>query len=308
MRISPAEAITRLKKGEVVALPTETVYGLAASIKCLEAVEEIFELKKRPLNNPLIVHLASVAQLSEFVLSLPPGFTTLSQHFWPGPLTMILPIELSKISSKICAGLSTAAFRIPCHSATLHIIEEVGPLVMPSANVSGSPSSTKAEHVENDFGVLFPVVDGGSCIQGVESTIIHYSESKWHIARLGAIPAEELASNLGYEPKSFKSSSAPICPGQLYRHYAPKAKLHLCDRHENCCNVVIGFSNRTYPHASRLFFLGKDSSAEEAAEALYNVLRQLDLEGIKEAWVDMDFPKEYLWITIAERLCKAALH
>lgn len=307
MRISPIEAIECLRQGHVVALPTETVYGLAASIKCLEGIEKIFEVKNRPLNNPLIVHVANINQISNFAPHFPQAFIKLAQKFWPGPLTLILPIDISTISPRICAGLSTAAFRVPSHPITLQIIEEVGPLVMPSANLSGSPSSTKANHVENDFGVHFPVVDGGTCEQGVESTILHYADSQWHIGRLGAIPAQAFEEILGYVPLQSKKPSSPICPGQMYRHYSPKAKLHLCDRQEECRNTVIGFSNRSYLNADRVLSLGRDSSPEQAAEALYRILRQLDEQGIEEAWVDMDFPKEHLWVTIAERLCKAAL-
>jgi len=310
MQISLSKAYQLLMSGQVVAVPTETVYGLAASIERPAAIDQIFTLKGRPSNNPLIIHIAKTEQILAYTHSFPKDFMNLAKTFWPGPLTMILPIDPASVPVRACAGLPTAAFRIPHHSLTLALLEWVGPLVMPSANLSGKPSATRREHVEADFGKEFPVVDGGVCGHGVESTIIHYSEKCWQIARLGAIPAEAFESVLGYIPEKVNGDRGthPICPGQLYRHYAPKARLNLCSDWEQCQGIVLGFSERHYTKARRVLTMGTISCPEQVAESLYALLRQLDVEGIEEACVDLDFPRNGLWATIAERLSKAALH
>ncbi|MBA2369859.1 MAG: threonylcarbamoyl-AMP synthase [Candidatus Protochlamydia sp.] len=305
MRISVPSAIAQLKGGRVVALPTETVYGLAASLSQPKAIEEIFKLKGRPLGNPLIIHVSSLSDIEYYARKIPPRFNELALAFWPGPLTLIVPIQPDLVPPLVRAHLPTAGFRMPRHPMTLEVIEASGPLVMPSANLSGKPSATSYEHVETDFGKNFPVLDGGSCSQGLESTILYYEESRWMIGRLGAIAAEEFESILGYVPALFKAEK-PICPGQFFRHYAPKAKLFLGDRSKlNEVSFVLGFTERHYPPDKKVLFMGSIFKAEEVAEHLYQVLRQLDVEGASEAWVDMDFPREGLWMTVEERLVKA---
>lgn len=306
MRISFGDACQRLLNGEVIAVPTETVYGLAASLKHPTAIDRIFAIKGRPSNNPLIIHVANASDVTFYASKLPNGFEALAESFWPGPLTIVVPVDTNIISSNIRAGLPTAAFRIPGNPLCRQLIQEVGPIVMPSANLSGKPSATQAIHVESDFGIDFPVLDGGACQHGLESTILYYTDDRWQIIRLGAISAEAFKPILGYLPEfaSHKDEKMPICPGQLYRHYAPKAKLLLTATPES--NVIIGFSDRQYPSTAKVFLLGPLSNPEKIAENLYAILRQLDLEEIETAWVDMDFPKSGLWLTIAERLRKAA--
>lgn len=308
MRITLAEAASHLKHGDVVAVPTETVYGLAASLNEPSAIQKIYSLKNRPANNPLIIHVASASMVSEYAQVLPPGFTELAQEFWPGPLTLVLPAISNKIPYIATAGLSTAAFRVPEHSLTLKLLELTGPLVMPSANLSGKPSATTAEHVENDFGVDFPVVDGGPCSCGLESTILFWNGSTWVVARLGAIEPDAFAKGLGYMPEvSIKGSQVPICPGQMYRHYAPKASLGLVHTiPDDGGEAVVGFSDRRYSSKRKLYSLGSSQEPLEAAQRLYSVLRQLDLDGVGAAIVDIDFPENGLWLTLKERLEKAA--
>src|SRR5262245_4612508 len=142
MHISLEEAASALKSGLVVAVPTETVYGLAASIDFPDAIEDIFRLKGRPSNNPLIVHVASAKEIAFYVTQQPPQFLKLASAFWPGPLTVVLPVDQVRIPSVARAGLPTAAFRVPNHPLTRELLEITGPLVMPSANLSGKPSAT----------------------------------------------------------------------------------------------------------------------------------------------------------------------
>lgn len=316
MKVSLEEAALSLNSGRVVAVPTETVYGLAASLAHPEAISEIFSIKGRPSNNPLIVHLASWKEIIRFSRELPPHFASLAEAFWPGPLTLILPVIQEAVSSIARAGLATAGFRVPDHELTRELLRETGPLVMPSANLSGKPSATSTVHVEEDFGKDFPVLDGGECVKGVESTILCWDLSAWVVIRLGALVPEDFFPVLGYVPivkdRKGGDQAAPLCPGQIYRHYSPKAKLLLSGKiqHEAAGNkdelVIVGFADRHYPVNSRLFSMGNSYDPDAAAHDLYAVLRKLDAEYIEQALVDMDFPKEGLWMTLRERLHKAA--
>jgi len=310
MHVSLSEAVALLKSGKVVAVPTETVYGLAACLNCPEAIAKIFSLKGRPENNPLIVHMASPEKIKDYVSFLPPAFELLSKAFWPGPLTLVLSAIEDTIPEIARAGLPTVAFRIPSHPVARQLLEQTGPLVMPSANLSGKPSATCAEHVEVDFGIDLPVLDGGACHKGLESTILYWKANEWIIVRLGALAPEDFGSVLGYTPKVVvkrEEAEAPLCPGQLYRHYAPKAQLVLTTViSSDGKDVIIGFSDRKYPGGCRVFSLGDSSVPEQAAQRLYAVLRQLDLEGIDKAIVDINIPNTGLWLTLKERLLKAA--
>ena len=245
------EAVERLKSGGVVAIPTETVYGLAAEVTNLQAIQEIFFLKHRPSDNPLIVHISSLKQLSEISKPLTELELSIINKFWPGPLTLILPRK-KKVLDAVTAGLETVAVRMPHHSLCLDLIQRTGPLVAPSANLSGTPSPTKKEHVQNDFGPSFPILDGGACSIGLESTVIscrtsHLSTTRKNVSansktpshsdiiiyRPGAISEKQL-SEFGtveyYSASQAEQDSAgsiPILPspGLKYRHYAPKARV-----------------------------------------------------------------------------------
>lgn len=305
MRIDLSEAVRHLQEGKVIAIPTETVYGLAARYDAPAAIEEIFSLKKRPPLNPLIIHLSRAAQVFSFTSTLPPGFLELAAHFWPGSMTLVVPVDTSTILPQIRAGLPTQAFRIPDHPLTRALLDQTGPLVAPSANLSGKPSAVCPEHVESDFGLDFPVLDGGICSKGVESTILIWDGEKWVLGRLGALPAPCFESILGYIPQEMGREKTPLCPGQLFRHYAPKATLHL-GGDLAMVKTLIGFTDRIYPKDVRVLYWGKSTSPEEVLHNLYTLLRRLDEEGIEEATIDMQFPQEGLWITLLERLKKAA--
>jgi len=311
MKISVEDAISLLKGGLIVALPTETVYGLAASILFPKAISKIFDLKGRPQDNPLIVHIGSTDDISLYAKTLPPSFNALAEAFWPGPLTLVIPVKEDSIPAIARAGLPTAGFRIPDQDQTREVLNATGPLVMPSANISGKPSATSAQHVEEDFGTGFSVLDGGECDKGVESTILCWDNSQWTVVRLGALAPDAFMTVLGYVPKiqelSKDKTARPLCPGQLYRHYSPKAKLILTEKIEADCNMaIVGFADKNYPKKCRLFSLGNSHNPEEAAHSLYAILRSLDMENIACACVDMNFPNEGLWLTLRERLQKAA--
>lgn len=308
MRISLQTAADLLNSGQIVAVPTETVYGLAASLHHPEAIRAIFTRKGRPSQNPLIVHLSDISQVKEFVQNVPASFYALASALWPGPVTFVLPILPETIPSEARAGLPTAAFRIPSHPLILDLIRRTGPLLMPSANLSGRPSATLPEHIESDFGLDLPILDGGPAKKGVESTVLREQKGVWEIIRLGAMEPSQFEPLLGYIPAIVqpKKGEAPACPGQLFRHYAPSACLKpVTTFHSDTQGAIVGFSDRAYPQGCQLFSLGSSDAPEKVAENLYGVLRRLDREGIREAWIDMRLPSGGLWLTIAERLSKA---
>lgn len=312
MQISQKEAVERLIEGKLVALPTETVYGLAARFDDLAAVEQIFKVKGRPKVNPLIIHIDEEYDLDTLVQGYPEGAFELMHTFWPGPLTLLLPVKEGAVLPLVNAGLPQIALRCPLLELTRSIIRQTGPLVMPSANLSGRPSSTTAEHVERDFGDQIPVLNGGSCNHGMESTVVAYSQGRWHIARQGAITSEQLADALSDLFESgrqleYRQEQPPICPGQLLRHYSPKAQLILCKEPENIPqnSCVVGFEGSVYPPGCRLYSLGS-GKAIEAARLLYAALRSLDDAGAAYAYVDMSFEDAGLWRVVRERLERAS--
>lgn len=309
MFISIEKAEKLLKSGEVIAVPTETVYGLAASIEHPSAIKQIYRLKDRPSSNPLIVHLSQLTEIDKYVMELPEGFASLAEAFWPGPLTLVLPANTNSVPEIVRAGLQTAAFRVPQHSLARQLIGLTGPLVMPSANLSGTPSATLIEHIEKDFGKDFPVLEGASCALGVESTILIQWQGQWQIIRQGALAPGDFEEVLGYQPpvRGPESYTAPLCPGQFFRHYAPKAKLILRKEFSMAHGeIILGFSDKKYPEGNRIIHLGISSNPSEIAEKLYKTLRSLDENHISTALVDIDLPKTGLYLTILERLYKAA--
>jgi L-threonylcarbamoyladenylate synthase len=303
MRISVEKTVALLRHDEVVAVPTETVYGLAASLYSEQAVDKIYALKGRPQHNPLIIHVKDSQECLPFLLALPASFNLLTSLFWPGPLTLVLPVKEESIPAPVRSSLPRAAFRAPSHPLLHEVLQSISPLVAPSANISGKPSATHPSHIERDFGEHFPILDGGISHHGLESTILIYNEERWHIGRYGALPKEQLEKVLGYSLEAL-ASNTPLCPGQLFRHYAPSTKLILSTSPHG--PYVVGFEDRSYPNLKKLFSLGSSCAPEQAAGCLYNTLRQLDLENILEAMCDISMPENGLWLTILERLNRAA--
>jgi L-threonylcarbamoyladenylate synthase len=305
MRVDLQTTVSLLQSSQIVAIPTETVYGLAASIYHPDAIEKIFKIKKRPVSNPLIVHASNLKQLS-FIDQNLPCFASLHHHFWPGPLTLVVPVQGS-INKQITANSDRVAIRLPAHPLTKELLEMTGPLVAPSANLSGKPSPTRAQHVLDDYQDQIAVLDGGECSKGVESTILIWNSDKfcWCLGRLGAIEPEAFSSILGYLPVFDDSKVA--CPGQHWRHYAPLAKLNTLNSHqekEKILGAVIGFEERKYK-ANLVLYLGSIQQPEACLMKLYHTLRQLDQLHVETAWIDMDFPKVGLWQTLKERLDRA---
>jgi L-threonylcarbamoyladenylate synthase len=226
------EAAHELVSQQVVAFPTETVYGLGGDATSDLAIERIFGAKGRPADNPLIVHIAERAQLKDYVKEIPPLADKLMSAFWPGPLTIVFKHN-GNLSKRVTAGLSTVAVRMPDHPVALALIKAAGiPLAAPSANRSGRPSPTLASHVYEDLnGKIRGIIDGGATGLGLESTVIECAEEKVRILRPGAITKEDLAAVCGQVFTDFalkqEEDEAPASPGMKYVHYAPHAPLTL---------------------------------------------------------------------------------
>ncbi|MEY8445522.1 L-threonylcarbamoyladenylate synthase [Enterococcus ratti] len=224
-----SEAAQALKNGQLIAFPTETVYGLGANALLPEAVAQVFSVKDRPQDNPLIVHVSSFEQVKSYVDNFHPLTEKIVKNFWPGPLTLIFKIKKGGLPAIVTGGLSTAAFRMPDNKKTLQVIKLAKvPIVGPSANTSGKPSPTTAEHVYHDLqGKITGIIDDGATRIGIESTVIDLSDpmSEPMILRPGAVTKEQLEAAIGgkvtIDQHLIQSSETPKSPGMKYRHYSP---------------------------------------------------------------------------------------
>lgn len=296
MRISILKAKELLLQGQVVAIPTDTVYGLAASLKHDRAIEALFDLKGRPKSNPMVVQVGNEKQVLPFLERKPEGFDDLAKKFWPGMLTVVCEVKALEIQEIVRAGLETAAFRVPGHTMTLELLDLCGPLAVPSANHSGKAPATCAQEVERDFGSDFPVLDGGVCQAGIESTIVSYDKDFWKVLRQGAVLPEDLASVLGYVPLLQEKKKGKTLSSGLYLHLSHKV-------YDASIPHVLGFIDRNYPTA-KVTSLGSLQDPEGVAQRLYPALRELTEKGVSQVWVDMDFPREGILATVAARLEK----
>lgn len=228
------EAAELLQMGMLVAFPTETVYGLGADATNVAAVSQVYEAKGRPSDNPLIVHVADVDTVRHYAQPLSDKVEALIKTFWPGPLTIILPLKPDALSKTVTGGLDTAAFRMPANQTTLNLIKAAGvPLVGPSANTSGKPSPTEAMHVFSDLrGKIAGIVDDGPTKFGVESTVIDMSTDTPTILRPGAVTVAELEAVIGpvkADHHHVGEGETPKAPGMKYKHYAPAAQVEIVD-------------------------------------------------------------------------------
>lgn len=228
------QVVDFLKKGQLVAIPTETVYGLAADVMQEEAVAQIFSVKGRPADNPLIAHISSMEQLGRLVHNPSGQALLLASRFWPGPLTLLFE-RRNDVPSIVSAHLATIAVRMPSHPCAHQIIEALGsPVAAPSANRSGLPSPTSAQDVLDDFeGQISAVVDGGPCPIGIESTVVGWIDGQPTLFRPGAVTREAIENALGIKLGSPANEAKPLSPGMKYRHYAPRARLTLVDSEED---------------------------------------------------------------------------
>ncbi len=292
-----------IKTGGLVAIPTETVYGLGANGLDPEAVAKIFLAKGRPQDNPLILHLANAEDMDNYCHSIPQAAYTLAEKFWPGPLTLVLPAK-DCVPKCTTAGLPTVAVRCPDNEVTRRIIRLSGvPIAAPSANISGKPSTTTAQHVLNDHkGKIELIVDGGPCRVGVESTIVDLTEERPRLLRPGGITPEQLMEVLG-DLVVDKAVTAQIdqdtvvkAPGMKYRHYAPQCQVIIVSgSRENAANYIHAHYQKgdrvlcfdeellLYEGCAPLSY-GKEADVETLSAGLFAALRQLDDPAIQRVY------------------------
>ncbi|HNP08362.1 MAG TPA: L-threonylcarbamoyladenylate synthase [Cyclobacteriaceae bacterium] len=300
-----------LLEGELVAIPTETVYGLAANALNPEAVTQIFVVKERPSFDPLIVHVASIDQAQQFITAVPEKAIQLARHFWPGPLTLVLPKQ-SIIPDIVTSGLSTVGIRCPDHDLTRQLLSELPfPLAAPSANPFGYVSPTTAEHVNNQLGHKIKyILDGGPCRIGLESTIVGFENDQAVIYRRGGVSEEEIAKVIG-EVSYRLASSNPVAPGQLDSHYAPNKKFYLGDINELKKEFtgkkvgVLRFMGNSDSSDNYKLILSQSGNLEEAARNLFAALRQFDQMEI-EVILAEPVPDSGIGKAINDRLRRAA--
>jgi len=303
-----------LVKGEIIALPTETVYGLAANIFNDKAIEKIYALKKRPAYNPLIVHIASSNILEQVAKKIPVKAKELADIFWPGPLTLVLEKQ-DQIPHRITAGKKTVAVRVPNHPLTLQLLNSLNfPLAAPSANTFGFISPTSADHVALYFKEeLNFILDGGPCSHGLESTIIGFQNDKPILYRHGAIALEEIEKVTGSISVKNQNNNKPSAPGMLSRHYAPKTQIQITNDISNSIeqnrNKKIGvLSFRKFKnshHEINQEVLSISGNLKEAAKNLYAALHRLDQMNL-DLIITSFFPEKGLGKTINDRLKRAA--
>ncbi|GLB59072.1 L-threonylcarbamoyladenylate synthase [Cytobacillus sp. NCCP-133] len=321
-----SQAADLLKNNEVVAFPTETVYGLGGNAENDEAVKKIFAAKGRPSDNPLIIHIADKRQLDVFVQEIPEKAKSLMDLFWPGPLTLIFNVKEGILSNYATAGLSTVAVRMPDHPVALSLLKTTGlPIAAPSANRSGRPSPTAADHVWEDLnGRIAGLVDGGPTGVGVESTVLDCTDATPVILRPGGITKEQIEAviaNVHIDPALADQGQAPKSPGMKYRHYAPDAPLYLVEgtrekiqqlvdekRQEgHSVGVLTTAENREFYHADFVFACGQREHLETVASSLYEALRHFNHTDADIIYSEM-FPDEGVGQAIMNRLMKAAGH
>ncbi|MBN2099206.1 MAG: threonylcarbamoyl-AMP synthase [Dehalococcoidia bacterium] len=314
--LTAAEA---LRRGGLVAFPTETVYGLGADAFNAEAVKQIFVAKGRPLDNPVIVHIASVADLKALTSHVPERASLLIDRFWPGPLTLILR-KSPDVPDDVTGGLDTVAVRMPQNKIALALIKALGhPIAAPSANLSGRPSGTTAGHVLQDFaGKIDMILDGGPVAVGLESTVLDLSRKPPAILRPGAITQEDLEPFLGRVVMGRGADDKKRSPGTRYRHYSPKARVTLVEPGDETAIARLldqhAKAKRKVAVVARHFTAGggvrpivriMPPDLEEYAQQIFAVFRELDELGVDEIIVEKT-EEEGIGVAIMDRLRRAA--
>lgn len=308
-------AVAALRAGELVAFPTETVYGLGADAANAEAVAKIFAAKGRPADHPLIVHLPDAAHLSRWAIDIPDGAFRVAAAFWPGPLTLILKRH-PRVLDAITGGQDTVGLRVPNHPLALQLLREFdGGIAAPSANRFGHVSPTTAAHVRDEFGSQVAIVlDGGPCVVGIESTILDLSGDVPRVLRPGMLGRQALAQILGSEP-SYGGSDAPRVSGSLEAHYSPRTPLRLLALEALPDELLValdaglrvGVLAPGQDRTDRPNLTWHQASADPGryAHGLYAVLRQFDAAGLDRILVAVP-PAGEAWRAVADRLGRAA--
>jgi L-threonylcarbamoyladenylate synthase len=308
------QAARRLAAGELVAFPTETVYGLGADAANADAVAKIFALKARPADHPVIVHVASAAALATWGVRIPASARELAAHFWPGPLTLVVR-KAAHVPSIVTGGQDTVGLRCPSHPVARELLGEFarvgsGAIAAPSANKFGAVSPTTAEHVRDEFGPDLFVLDGGACEVGLESTIVDVSRGEPVLLRPGAISREDIRAVLGAAPRD-RDAEAPRASGTLAAHYAPRTALVLMDLEEleqevrRRANVAVLALGEAPAAAQVTEWIAAPRDPAGYGRSLYANLRTLDASGAKRILVEIP-PLVPEWEAVNDRLLRAA--
>jgi L-threonylcarbamoyladenylate synthase len=316
-----AEAKRLINDGQVVGIPTETVYGLAANAFDEDAVKKIFVAKGRPSDNPLIVHISKFEDLEPLVSEIPEKVRIMAEKFWPAPLTMIMK-KSDKISNVVSGNLPTVAVRMPENDYARAIIESCGvPLAAPSANLSGSPSPTNAKYVYNDMNGRIPlIIDGGNCEIGVESTVISFSEEPPRLLRPGGVTLEEMTELIGEIVvddavlNKLEEGAVASSPGMKYKHYAPSADITIIksdfDTFKNLCEIktnitAMVFDGEENELSCPAISYGNKNDGYSQSARLFDALRELDEIGAKKVYARCPDTKG-MGLAVYNRLIRAA--
>lgn len=309
--LQPAEAARKLRQGDVIVLPTETVYGLAANALDATAVQQIFRLKGRPASNPLIVHFASLEKVEEYLGPLPAKLRCLALAAWPGPLTIVLESQ-NRFPKEVTAGLPTVAVRVPAHPVALQILSFAQlPLAAPSANRSGTLSPTVVQHAMDSFGDhVAGYVDGGACDIGLESTVVRsMQDGTLEVLRWGGFGAQEL-ERLGYQwiDRTRPSEGKPESPGQSFKHYAPKKPIQWATRwgwNKSAALVCLKASPLDRLRYGEVVELSQNSDISDAGRNLFATLHRLDKKNTCSKILVRPFPEVEMGRAIQDRLRRA---
>lgn len=307
-------AVTLLENDQVIGIPTETVYGLAGNALNPSVINKIYEVKKRPLTSPLIIHLPDVTQLHKYVKNIPAIAEKLAEHFWPGPLTLLLP-KKNIIPDIVTSGFPNVAVRIPSHPLAIQLLGKLSfPLAAPSANPFGYISPTSAEDVKRIlFGKIDYILDGSLCSKGIESTIVGFEGQTATIYRLGAISPEAIKKISGNVEINNKDNAKPISPGMHHFHYAPNTSFYLTDNIEAMLKTFprAGTGILAFKNLSPLIplknqeILSTSGSLDEAAHNLYKALHRLDSLKLDRIIAER-VPNTGIGIAINDRLERAS--
>jgi L-threonylcarbamoyladenylate synthase len=317
LRIDVSQAGSLLRRGEVVAFPTETVYGLGADALNARAVARIFEVKERPAFDPLIVHIADLQAIYELVEEVPAAALHLAEQFWPGPLTLVLP-KKAHVPDLVTAGLPGVGIRIPAHPVAAELLRQTGcPLAAPSANKFGAISPTTAQHVIDGLGAQrIPVVDGGSCAVGVESTVLSFMGPAPLVLRPGGLPIEDICRLIGPVEQAAPDPGAEDCaqpaPGMLSRHYAPRTKLLLVPvsaiatpRAGQRTGLLTWGKQPLSAGFAQIERLSTDEDLRTCAARLFAAMRTLDSADL-DVIIAHQFPERGLGVALNDRLSRAS--
>jgi L-threonylcarbamoyladenylate synthase len=316
------QAASHIRAGELIAFPTETVYGLGADASNDAAVAKIFAAKGRPADHPLIVHIESGAQVNDFACSVPPFAESLMKAFWPGPLTVILPRKPG-VATAAAGGQNSIGLRCPAHPLALEFLRAcaavgVPGVAGPSANKFGRISPTTAKHVQGEFGDALMVLDGGPCAVGIESSIVDCTRGAPVLLRPGVLTREQLEAVCGQAVLTADEaieSTAPRAPGTLESHYAPNAKVRLMDAKAmqtaldvlgaDAAHIAVYARSIVRIQSSQVLYRRMPDDALATAAQLFAVLRDFDAQGVKLIWIE-PVPDAAQWDGVRDRLARAS--